>query len=159
MAILFVITGLLLLVSFLANREKTLNGLIKGAKQFLKLLPTLLTVIILVSVALFFIPEKMLIKYFGEQAGILGYAMAAIVGSVSLIPGFISYPMAGMLLDSGVSYGILALFITTLKMVGTLTIPVEAKYFGMKVTLIRNGLSFLGAIIIGIIMAIIFSLT
>jgi len=159
MAILFIITGILLLVSFIANREKTLNGLKKGAMQFLKLLPTLLTVIILVSVALFFTPEKMLIKYFGDQAGILGYAMAALVGSISLIPGFISYPMAGMLLESGVSYGILAIFITTLKMVGTLTIPVEAKYFGMKVTLMRNGLSFLGAIVIGVIMAIIYSLT
>ena len=159
MTILFVITGILLLVSFIANREKTLNGLKKGAMQFFKLLPTLLTVIILVSVALFFIPEKMLIKYFGNQAGFLGYAMAALVGSVSLIPGFISYPIAGMLLESGVSYGILAIFITTLKMVGTLTLPVEAKYFGMKVTLIRNGLSFLGAIVIGAVMAIIFALT
>ncbi len=159
MTILFVITGLLLLVSFIANREKTLKALKKGAMQLLKLLPILLTVIILVSVALFFIPEKMLIKHFGEQAGVLGYAMVALLGSVSLIPGFISFPMAGMLLESGVSYGILALFITTLKMVGTLTIPVEAKYFGMKVTLMRNGLSFLGAIVIGVIMAIIYSLT
>ncbi|MBS3774107.1 MAG: permease [Bacteroidales bacterium] len=159
MTILFIITGLLLLVSFIANRQKTLEGLKKGAMQFLKLLPTLLTVIILVSLALFFTPEKMLLKYFGDQAGILGYVMAALVGSISLIPGFISYPLAGMLLESGVTYGILALFITTLKMVGTLTIPVEAKYFGMKVTLIRNGLSFLGAIVIGVIMAIIFSLT
>jgi len=159
MTILFVITGLLLLVSFIANRQKTLEGLRKGARQFLKLLPTLLTVIILLSVALFFTPEKMLLKYFGDQAGALGYVMAAVVGSIALIPGFISYPLAGMLLESGVSYGILALFITTLKMVGTLTIPVEAKYFGMKVTLIRNGLSFLGAMVIGVIMAIIFSLT
>jgi len=159
MTILFVITGLLLLVSFIANQQKTLDGLKKGAMQFLKLLPTLLTVIILVSVALFFTPEKMLLKYFGDQAGVLGYVMAALVGSISLIPGFISYPLAGMLLESGVSYGILALFITTLKMVGTLTIPVEAKYFGMKVTLIRNGLSLLGAIVIGVLMAIIFALT
>ena len=63
MTILFVITGLLLLVSFIANRQKTLEGLRKGARQFLKLLPTLLTVIILLSVALFFTPEKMLLKY------------------------------------------------------------------------------------------------
>ncbi|MDZ7776603.1 MAG: hypothetical protein U5L09_13825 [Bacteroidales bacterium] len=48
----------------------------------------------------------------------------------------------------------IALFITTLKMVGIMTIPVEAKYFGMKVTLIRNGLSFLGALVIGVIMAV-----
>ena len=159
MTILFIITGILLMVSLIANRQKTLNGLKKGALQFLKLLPTLLTVIILVSVAMYFIPEKTILKYFGEQAGVLGYAMVALVGSVSLIPGFISYPLAGMLLESGVSYGILALFVTTLKMVGVMTIPVEAKYFGMKVTLMRNGLSMLGAIVIGAIMAVVFSLT
>ena len=159
MTILFIFTGIVLLISFFANKQRTVLGLKKGALQFLKILPTLLTVIILVSVALYFTPEKMLLKYFGDQAGVLGYLMAAVVGSISLIPGFISYPLAGMLLESGVSYGILALFITTLKMVGTLTIPVEAKYFGMKVTLIRNGLSFLGAIVIGAVMAIIFALT
>ena len=159
MTILFIITGIFLLVSFFTNKKRTILGLKKGALQFLKILPTLLTVIILVSVALYFIPEKMLLQYFGEQAGIPGYAMVAMVGSVSLIPGFISYPLAGMLLESGVGYGILALFITTLKMVGTLTIPVEAKYFGMKVTLMRNGLSLLGAIVIGVIMAILFALT
>ena len=159
MTILFFITGLLLLISFIANRQKTLSGLKKGAMQFLKLLPTLLKVIILVSVAMFFIPEKVLLTSFGDQAGILGYLSAAIVGSVSLIPGFISFPLAGMLRESGVGYGVIALFITTLKMVGIMTIPIEAKYFGMKVTLMRNGLSFLGAILIGGIMAIIFALT
>ncbi len=159
MTILFIITGVLLFVSLIFNKQKTLNGLKKGAMQFLRLLPTLLTVIILVSIAMFFIPEKVLLTYFGDQAGILGYLSAAIVGSVSLIPGFISFPLAGMLHESGVGYGVIALFITTLIMVGVLTIPVEAKYFGMKVTLIRNCLSFLGAIIIGTIMAIVFAVT
>lgn len=159
MTILFIITGILVVISFIANRHKTLKGLKRGAMQFLKILPTLLTVIIFVSIAMFFIPEEMILKNLGDEAGIAGYAGAAIVGSISLIPGLISYPLAGMLLESGVSYGILALFITTLKMVGVMTIPVEAKYFGMKVTLMRNGLSMLGAMVIGVIMAIIFSLT
>lgn len=159
MAILFIITGVLLAISFIADKHKTLEGLKKGAMHFLNLLPTLLSVIILVSIALYFIPEKMLIKYFGDQAGVLGYFSAALVGSVSLIPGFISYPLAGMLVESGVGYGVIALFITTLKMVGIMTIPLEAKYFGMKVTLQRNALSLIGAIVIGSIMALFFALT
>ncbi len=159
MTVLFIITGVLLVVSFIANKQKTLEGLKKGALQFLKLLPTLLSVIILVSIAMHFIPEKSLIQYFGDPAGVLGYLLAAITGSVSLIPGFISYPLAGMLVESGVGYGVIALFITTLKMVGILTIPLEAKYFGMKVTLQRNALSLVGAIIIGIIMAAFFAIT
>jgi len=159
MTILFIITGILLGVSFIANKQKTLKALKKGAMQFLRLFPTLLSVIILVSIAMHFIPEKTLIQYFGNKAGVLGYLLAALIGSVSLIPGFISYPLAGMLLESGVGYGVIALFITTLKMVGIMTIPLEAKYFGMKVTLIRNGLSLIGAIVIGTIMALFFALT
>jgi len=148
-----------LLISFIANKRKTLDGLKSGAMQFLKLLPPLLSVIILVSIAMFFIPEKMILKYLGDQAGIIGYVSAALVGSISLIPGLISYPLAGMLLEGGVGYGILALFITTLKMVGVMTMPLEAKYFGMKVTLQRNALSFIGAVIIGSVMAVIFAMT
>lgn len=40
-----------------------------------------------------------------------------------------------------------------------MTIPLEAKYFGLKVTLQRNELSFIGALVIGTIMAVIFNLT
>lgn len=158
MIILFILTGVLLIISFFADKQKTLKGLKKGALQFLKLLPTLLSVIILVSVAMFFIPKETLLHYFGEQAGALGYLSAILFGSVSLIPGLVSYPMAGMLVKSGVGYGIIALFITTLKMVGIVTLPLEAKYFGLKVAIFRNGLSLLGALVIGWLMVLFFHL-
>ena len=72
MTILFIITGLLLLVSFIANRQKTLSGLKKGAMQFLKLLPTLLTVIILVSVACFSFPKKCCLNILATRPVVLG---------------------------------------------------------------------------------------
>jgi uncharacterized membrane protein YraQ (UPF0718 family) len=67
---------------------------------------------------------------------------------------FITYPLAAILLKSGVSYRVLAVFITTLLMVGVLTLPLEAKYFGLKVSVIRNVLSFIGALIIGLAIGI-----
>jgi len=39
-------------------------------------------------------------------------------------------------------------------MVGVLTLPLEMKYFGVKVSLMRNALSFIGAIVIGLLMGI-----
>ena len=152
----FITITILLIISFFTNKQKTILALKKAGIQFIKILPTILSVIILVSTALHFIPQEVLLKYFGDKSSTMGYIVAGMVGSISLIPGFISYPLAGMLVDSGVSFGIIAMFITTLKMVGILTIPVEARYFGMKVTLMRNGLSLLGAIIIGLFMAFIF---
>jgi len=155
---MMIITTALVILSFIVDRKKTIKGIKKGLKQFLKILPTILSVIIIISIVLFFVSDEILIEYLGEEAGIGAYVSAAAVGSVSLIPGFIAYPLAGILVQSGVSYSVIAVFITTLMMVGILTIPIEARYFGFKTTIIRNALSFFGAIIVGTLMAFIYYL-
>ena len=143
------------IISFLVDKKKTMKGIKKGIKQFSKILPTLLSVIILISIVLYFLSDEFFIEYLGKKAGIGAYLSAAMIGSVSLIPGFISYPLADILLKSGVSLSVIAVFITTLKMVGIMTIPIEAKYFGLKTALIRNILSFFGALLVGAIMVLI----
>jgi len=150
---LTIFTTVLVIISFIIDRKKTIKGIQKGLKQFLKILPTLLSVIIIISIVLFFVSDKFLMEYLGKEAGFGAYISAAAIGSVSLLPGFIAYPLAGILVQSGVSYSVIAVFITTLMMVGILTIPIEARYFGLKTTIIRNTLSFIGAIIVGTLMA------
>jgi uncharacterized membrane protein YraQ (UPF0718 family) len=120
--------------------------------MFLRLLPTLLLMLALVSVVLYLIPEEKLSKYMGEGSGIAGWLTAALLGSVTLIPGFIAYPLCGILVKSGVSYSIIAVFITTLMMTGFLTLPVEARFFGWRISIIRNLVSLAAALFIGLIM-------
>jgi hypothetical protein len=43
-------------------------------------------------------------------------------------------------------------FVTTLVMVGIVTAPMEIKALGKKFTLLRNGLGFIAALIIAVIM-------
>ncbi len=154
MKILLSLVFIGLIFSFLFDRKKTLLGIKKGLNMFLNLLPMLLNVLILVSIFLYLLPKEVLIQWLGKESGWLGITIAAILGSISLIPGFIAYPLAAILLKSGVAYSVVAVFITTLMMVGLLTLPLEAKYFGMRVSLIRNALSFIGALIIGLVIGI-----
>jgi uncharacterized membrane protein YraQ (UPF0718 family) len=70
------------------------------------------------------------------------------------LTGFIAFPLGAILLKSGVTCGVVTVFITTLMMVGIITIPLEAKYFGLKVTILRNALSFVGAFIVGVVMGL-----
>ncbi len=156
---IIILTAVLTLISFVFDKQKTIKGIKKGIMMFVKILPTLLSVIILVSVVLYFVSDEILIKYLGKDAGIEAYISAAIIGAVSIIPGFISYPLAGILVDTGVSYSVISVFVTTLKMVGILTIPLEAKFFGYKISILRNSLAFLGALIVGFIMVLIYNLT
>jgi len=157
MIAIIILTVILTIISFFFDRKKTLKGIKKGTMMFLKILPTLMSVIILVSVVLYFVSDKVLIEYLGKDAGLGAYISASIIGSVSIIPGFIAYPLASILLKTGVSFSVLSVFITSLKMVGILTIPIEARFFGYKIAIIRNVLSFIGAILVGGTMAIIFN--
>jgi len=154
MNFIIIVTLSIVIISFFLDREKTFMGLKKGLRMFFSILPELLNILILVSVVLYLIPQSMLIRWLGRDSGMIGISIAALTGSISLIPGFIAYPLAAILLKSGVSYGVLAVFITTLMMVGVVTLPLEAKYYGLKTALLRNALSFLGALIIGILVGV-----
>ncbi len=152
MKLLSILTAICFIASLIVNRQKTWAGIKKGALMFLRLLPTLILMLVLVSVVLFLIPEEKLAKYLGEGSGIAGWVTAALFGSVALIPGFIAYPLCGIMIKSGVAYSIIAVFITTLMMTGFLTLPVEAGFFGWRVSIVRNLVSLAAALFIGLIM-------
>ena len=149
MQLLIAFAVIAIIISFIADKRKTLDGIKKGMMMFINLLPAIISVLILVSIALFLMPQEVIIKYLGEESGITGHIFAATAGSIALIPGIVAYPMAGMLVQSGVGYSVIAVFMTTLMMVGFFTLPIEIKFFGKKVSLIRNLLFFIAALLIG----------
>jgi uncharacterized membrane protein YraQ (UPF0718 family) len=155
---LIIATVLAVVVSFFCNSKKTLAGVKMGLCMFLNMLPPFITVLIGVSLVLALLPKEILIKLMGAESGLPGFAIAAILGSVALIPGFISFPLSAVLLKNGVSYPVVSVFITTLMMVGIVTLPLEKKYFGWKVALMRNGLCFAGALVIGLLMSLLWGL-
>jgi len=80
--------------------------------------------------------------------------IASVIGSVTLIPGFVAFPLAAGLLKSGAGYLQLAVFISTLMMVGVITLPVEMKYFGKKVAVLRNVYAYIFSFFVAFIMSI-----
>ena len=148
--IMYIITIVLLLLSLVFSRKKTLKALKIAFKRFIKILPAFLAMIILVSIVLFFVSNEMIAKYLGGDNTFLAVIAAAIAGSVILMPGFIAFPLSGILIEHGVLYMVISAFTTTLMMVGLLTLPVEKEYFGIKTALYRNSLCFLTAIIVAV---------
>lgn len=152
----FYVTGVLLLVSLLLDRSKTKKALLIAYKRFMVISPSFLIMLIFVSIILFLFPQEKIIQYLNSGYHAVNIIIAALVGSVTIMPGFVAFPLAGILRNSGISYMIIAAFTTTLMMVGTVTFPVEVTYFGKKVTLIRNVLSFIIAIIVSIFIGVYF---
>lgn len=122
--------------------------------MLVKFLPQFVLLLIFVSVLLGFLPQETLARYLGSESGFFAVVIAAIIGSIALIPGAVAYPLSSALVENGVSYIVIGVFITTLMMVGILTFPVEKKYFGFRISLLRNALSFLGALAIGTVIGV-----
>lgn len=152
----FYVTGILLLLSLFADKKKTKKALFIAYKRFIIISPSFLIMLIFVSIILYLLPQEKIIMYLDSGYHLVNVILAALVGSVSVMPGFVVFPLAGILKSSGISYMIIASFTTTLMMVGTVTFPIEVTYFGKKVALIRNIVSFIIAIIVSIIIGIYF---
>ncbi len=153
---LYIIAGAALLLSLIASREKTVRALKVSVRRFVRIFPAFLAMIVLVSVALFLVPDAVIAEYLGGSSKFIGMVLASLLGSVTVMPGFIAFPLAGILLKEGVAYMVIAAFTTTLMMVGLLTAPVEKSYFGLKVTVIRNALSFAIALVVAVAIGIFF---
>ncbi len=146
--LLYLITILLLIVSFYKDKQKTKKALKKAWKAFENILPEFLGVIMLVGMVLAVFNAEFVSRIIGTQSGWFGVILAAVVGAITLIPGFVAFPTAAMLLESGAGYMQIAAFISTLMMVGVVTYPVEIKYFGKSLTIARNILAFLFSFIV-----------
>ncbi|MCD6588894.1 MAG: hypothetical protein J7K88_10135 [Candidatus Fermentibacteraceae bacterium] len=147
----------LLLLSFFSDRKKTLKALKIAWKRFTGILPAFVLMLVLVSISLYLLPHELVMKYLGEEDISRGMVIAMLAGSLTLMPGFIVFPLCGILREQGVPYMVLSAFTTTLMMVGVLTLPVEKQYFGIKTALVRNGAGLIIAVIVAVVTGLVFS--
>ena len=147
---LYILSGLGLAVSLLFDRHKTIAALRIALRRFLGLLPAFLTMLSLVALVLTLLPREVFVRYLSGGNLFATTGAAAFFGSVTLMPGFIAFPLSGILLNQGVTYLVLAAFTTTLMMVGVLTFPIEKHYLGTKVAVIRNLISLVIALTVAV---------
>lgn len=101
---LYVIAISALTVSFFKSREKTLLALKKAWKSFENILPQFLSILIIIGMMLAILTPEQISKLLGSESGWYGVLIAAVIGSITLIPGFVAFPLAAALLKSGAGY-------------------------------------------------------
>lgn len=145
-----------LTISFFKDRNKTKMALKKAWKAFENILPQFLSILIIIGIALAVLSPETITKLLGTKSGIWGVLAAAAVGSITLIPGFVAFPLAAALLKNGAGFTQIAAFVSTLMMVGVVTLPLEIKTFGKRAAITRNiaalVFSLVAAIVIGMVL-------
>jgi len=140
-----------LIISYNKSRKKTKMALKKALKSFENILPQMLFVLLIIGIMLSVLDSATIATLLGSGSGALGMAIAAVIGSITLIPGFVAFPLAASLLTAGAGYGQIAMFISTLMMVGIVTIPIETTFFGREATIRRNIYAFFYCIVCALV--------
>lgn len=141
--IIYVITIILLGFSFKKDKKKTILSLKKAWKMFKTVLPQFLAILLLVGLFLAVFEQETIQRIIGTESGIIGMIISSLIGTIALIPVLIAFPIASELVQNGAGIMQIAVFISTLTTVGLVTLPLESKYLGKKVAVLRNSLAFL----------------
>lgn len=124
--------------SLLADQKRTAAALKKGWGSFVGILPQFVAVIVVAGMLLAVLDADTISRLAGARSGWLGVMAAALVGAITLIPGFIAFPLATLLLKNGAGVMQIGAFVSSLMMVGVVTLPLETATFGRKIALARS---------------------
>jgi uncharacterized membrane protein YraQ (UPF0718 family) len=151
----YIITFILLMISFCKSKAKTVLALKKAWKMFWAILPQFVSILLTMGIILALVEPNTIKAVIGSDSGIWGGIGAAIVGAIVLVPVLIAFPIASELLAHGAGLAQIAVFISTLTTVGIVTIPLEIKFLGKKVAILRNVLFFIAAFLVALIVKLV----
>ena len=153
--IINLITIILLIYTILQDKTKAKKAVKSALVKFINLLPMMLVIIVMIGLIFGFIPPELIKSYLGSDSNLIEIMAAALFGAITMIPSLVALPLAGSLIEAGASYTPVTAFITTLTMVGVVTLPVELKELGKKLTVLRNVFAFIFAIVISLLIGVI----
>ncbi len=130
-----------LVASMVADRRRTGAAMRCALGAFARIVPGLLAATLLASSALALLGPEGISRAVGQRSGWRGMVTAAAIGSFTLLPGFVAFPLAAALLRHGAGVHQVILFVSTSTTVSVPTLPLEANTFGRRVALTRNALS------------------
>ena len=148
-------TAVFLAVSFFKDKSKTKQALKAAFAMGKGMMGSILSIIFLIGLILTILPPERIAEFVSSQSLLWGTVASAALGTITLVPAFIAFPLVGTLVRAGVAIVPAVAFLTTLTMVGIVTFPLERREFGLKFTVVRNALSFVFAICIAFVMGVI----
>ena len=150
--IYLVIISIAYLVLLRIDRGKTLLSLQVAGRSLRKLIPLLIAVFGLVGLFQVYLSPAQVEQALGAGNGWLALILGGALGAVSIGPPLAAYPLAGSMLDAGAWPPAVAAFVITWISIGVITLPFEASVFSTRYALLRNGIGFISALLVGLLL-------
>jgi len=142
------ITIFILIVFMIFDYSKSLDAIKVSSNLFVKVLPSLLLVFVLMIVFNLFIAPESLAKYLGKESGVKAWLIAAFAGIISTGPIYLWFPMLKQLKNHGTREGVIATFLYD-RAIKPPLLPLMIYYFGIMFTIILTIVMFFISIVQG----------
>ncbi len=131
------IVAVLFVVAYMRDPSLPLAGIESAFRTLVAILPLLLISFVLSGLIRVLIPDEVIIRWFGTDAGARSFLIAS--GAGMLTPGgpFVCFPIALMLFKSGAGIGPVVSYVTGWATLGLFRIPLEISIIGLKFAIIR----------------------
>ena len=136
--------GRSLLLPFISDRDKMFLSLMKVEKKFFKIIYHFLITLILTRIALFFVPDSLIVHYLGANPCWYSFGTSSFAGSILQIPGLLLHPLACTLVKQGIAHAAIEVIIAAMIMVGIIALYFQNKYSGQELAIEGNALSLRG---------------
>lgn len=131
----FLVMVFIYFILFLFSKYFFVEALINTVLTFLKILPTLGLVFIIMVLSNLYIKKGKIQKHLGHESGIKGWLFAILAGIFIAGPPYVLYPLLSDLKKQGMSDSLMAVFLYN-RNVKIPFLPISVLYFGFAYTVI-----------------------
>jgi uncharacterized membrane protein YraQ (UPF0718 family) len=113
------------------------EGLKRGGRESMTLLPLLVVVFVLTGFVQVLLPKELVANWLSDEAGWRGIGVAWVAGALTPGGGPIGLPLAAALVRSGAGLGVVITYLTSLSMLSFIRLPMEVAIYGGRLTGLR----------------------
>lgn len=118
---------------------------IKNIAEMIKIIPPIFILLGLLDV---WVPREKMIKYIGDDSGIIGILISFLLGSAAAGPLYAAFPVAGILIKKGAKFSNVLIFIGAWSTTKIPLLLMETQALGFKFAMLRLSINILGIIFI-----------
>lgn len=145
----FLITLIILILVLIFKNHTGIKALTIANDSLFQMLSVLPPIMVLLGLIDEWISRESMMKYMGEDSGILGVALVMLFAAFAAGPMYAAFPFTAVLIKKGVKFSNVIIFMNAWCVIKISTLLFEISSLGYKFTFYRFIIDFIGVIVMG----------
>lgn len=147
----FLFSLVLLIIISSINKSVGYKSILSAYDSFIQMISVLPPIMILLGLIDVWVPREKLIKYMGNNSGLIGIFLSMLIASIAAGPMYAAFPFTTVLLKKGAKFSNIIIFMNTWCVIKISTLLFEFSSLGYKFTIARLIIDIPGVILMGYI--------